>query len=179
MDIQSLFTYFTNELLSVYHSTAFSIFEFIMGIYVIVLVVDIILLLIVRDVGASWREAYVGMNIPTELTKKSKKNKLKADWEKIKQRLESGNESEYKVAIIEADNLIDGLVARMGYKGENFGARLDSIPPGQIENIEELKRAHEVRNRIIHDENFAMTKEEAGDVLGVFEKFLHYFEVLS
>ncbi len=177
MDIQEAYTYFINSLLSIYHSTAFSVFEFIVGIYVIVLILDLILILIVRDVGANLRESFTGMNIPAELTRKKKR--LKADWTKITRRLESENESEYKVAIIEADNLIDNLVKRLGYKGDNFLMRLDNIPSGQIEHVEELKKAHEIRNRIIHDETFVITKEEAKEVLGTYEKFLHYFEVLS
>jgi len=109
----------------------------------------------------------------------NKKNKLRAKWAKVKAKLKSKNESDYKVAIIEADKIIDDLIARMNYKGENMGERLDNITPGQIENIEDLKRAHEIRNRIIHDESFVLTKAEAEKTLDYFEDFLRFFMVLD
>ena len=89
------------------------------------------------------------------------------------------NESAWKVAIIEADNLIDDLIRRMGYKGENLSARLEGINPGQIENIDELRKAHEMRNRIIHEEGFKLDKKTAEETLGYYENFLRYFEVFE
>jgi hypothetical protein len=83
------------------------------------------------------------------------------------------------VAIIEADEIIDNLIKRMGYKGENMGERLSGINPGQIENIEDLKKAHETRNRIIHEEDFRLTKDQAEEVMKYYEDFLRYFEVLE
>ena len=94
-------------------------------------------------------------------------------------KLKSKNESDYKVAIIEADNIIDDLIARMNYAGENMTERLDNITPGQIENIEDLRKAHDTRNRIIHDESFVLTKKEAEKTLGYYEDFLRFFMVLD
>lgn len=157
-------------------SFTFSLIKFFFGIYAVVLFVDIILLLFQRSVLGDIRETFLGMNIPAELV--NKKGKLRKKWDGVMARMKSGNESEYKVAVIEADNIIDDLIARMKYPGENFGERLEGINPGQIENIEEIKIAHEVRNRIIHDESFALTKEEAEKVIGYYEEFLRYFQAL-
>ena len=60
-----------------------------------------------------------------------------------------------------------------------MGERLDGINPGQIENIDDLRKAHETRNRIIHDEKLVLTREEAEKTIGYFEDFLRYFEVLE
>jgi hypothetical protein len=158
-----------------YKSPAFSVLKFILGIYTVVVLADIILLLIQRGLSGDIRDTLIGMNIPPELS--TRKNKLKKKWEKIKSRLESKNESEYKVAIIEADNVIDDLIARMGYDGNNMAERLDSINPGQIDNIEDLRVAHKVRNRIIHEDGFKLSLEETKNVLGYYEKFLDEFDV--
>ncbi len=171
-----------NSLLSIivwaklfYASLTFSVIKIFLEIYVIVLFINIILLLKQRGLGGDIRDTLLGMNIPPELV--SKKGKLRAKWEKVRAKLKSKNESDYKVAIIEADNIIDDLIKRMKYAGENFGERLDNITPGQIENIEDLKKAHETRNRIIHDERFVLTKEEAEKTMGYFEDFLKFFMV--
>ncbi|MFA5962314.1 MAG: hypothetical protein WC848_06545 [Parcubacteria group bacterium] len=158
-------------------SMTFAAIKLFLEVYVIVMFVDLVLMLKQRGLGADIRDTLVGMNIPSEFG--NRKNKLRAKWAKVRVRLESKNESEYKVAIIEADNIIDNLVARMNYKGTNLTERLDSITPGQIENIEDLRKAHEIRNRIIHDETFVLTKAEAEKIFGYYEDFLRFFMVLD
>jgi hypothetical protein len=158
-------------------SFTFSLLKFLLGIYAVVLLADIVLLLVQRGVGGDLRDTKIGMNVPKELT--TKKGILQVKWEKIRKRMKSKNESDYKVSIIEADNIIDDLIKRMGYKGENMTERLDGINPGQVENIEDLKKAHEIRNRIIHDESFKLNKEEAEKTLSYFEEFLSYHEVIK
>lgn len=160
-----------------YSSLTFSLIKLFLEIYVLVMFIDLIFLLKQRGLGADIRDTFVGMNIPPELG--NQKNKLRVKWAKVKSKLESKNESDYKVAIIEADNIIDDLIARMNYKGENMGERLDNITPGQIENIEDLRKAHEVRNRIIHDESFVLTKVEAEKTFEYYEDFLKFFMVFD
>lgn len=160
-----------------YGSGVFALIKFIVGIYVSVLLIDIILMLFQRGIGGDIRDTVLGVDIPKELV--SKKKKLSSDWDKIMARLESGNESEYKVAIIEADNLIEDLVTRLGYKGSDTREKLESIPEGQIENIDRIKEAHEVRNRVIHEDDFSLSKEEARKVLEDFSELLRFFQVID
>jgi hypothetical protein len=178
MDIFSNFVLaLSGEIVDFYNSGTFAVIKFILGIYTIVLIIDIVLLLFHRGLGIDIRENFLGVNIPKEFVKK--KGKLKANWGKILERLESENVSEYKVAVIEADNLIDDLIKRMGYKGENMSERMMAIPAGHIDNLDKIKEAHEVRNRIIHEENFTLSKEEAKKILDNFAHLLHIFEVLD
>ena len=158
-------------------SATYFVFKVLFGFYALVLLVDIVLLLVQRAASGDLRETKLGMDIPPELV--TKKNKLLKKWSKVRERMKSDNESEYKVAIIEADNIIDDLIARMKYKGANMGERLDGINPGQIENIDDLRKAHETRNRIIHDEKLVLTREVAEKTIGYFEDFLRYFEVVE
>jgi hypothetical protein len=148
-----------------------------LGFYSLVMFAGIVLLLVQRGLSGDYRETKLGMDIPPELV--TKKGKLLKKWDNVRARMKSGRQSDYKVAIIEADNIMDDLIARMKYKGANMGERLDNINPGQIENIEDLRKAHEIRNRIIHDDKFVLTKEEAERTLGYFEDFLRYFQVLD
>lgn len=164
-------------IISFYNSSAMGVIKFLLGIYAAVLLADIILLLIQRGLSGDIRDTVLGMNIPSEMV--SRKDKLRKKWDKVKEKLEIENESAWKVAIIEADNLIDDLIKRMGFRGENLSERLEGINPGQIENIEELRTAHEMRNRIIHDEDFKIDKKTAKQILGYYENFLTYFEVFS
>jgi hypothetical protein len=160
-----------------FHSSIFRVFEFFAAIYVIILFVDIVLLVVQRGPGKNWRQMRYGVDIPSELV--NRKDKMKEQWGKVKRRLESENESEYKVAIIEADAIIDDLIARMGYKGANLSERLANIPQGQLAELGEMKEAHEIRNRIIHEENFKVDREFAKGVLKKYEHLLNHFEALD
>ena len=162
---------------AIYYSTFFSILEFLLGIYSVVLLADIILMLIQRGLSGDVRDTKLGMNVPPELV--TKRSKLRKKWDKISANMKSDNESLWKVAIIEGDNIIDDLIERMGYPGEHMAERLAGINPGQIDNIEELRKAHELRNRIIHEEDLKLERTQAEEVIGYYEKFLKYFEVLD
>jgi hypothetical protein len=166
----------TGDAKSFYNSPGFFVIKLFLGIYIIVLFIDIVLLLVSRDVRGNIREALSGMNIPAELT--GKKKKMRERWKLIRKRLGSDNESEYKVAIIEADNIIDEMIMKMKFTGENMGERLGNIPPGQIESLDKLKEAHDVRNRIIHEANFQVNRAYAEEIMKKYEAFLEEFEVL-
>ncbi len=173
----NLISVIQQAILSFYNSNVFLAIKIIIGIYVTVLFVDIVLMLFQRGVTGDLLDTTLGLNMPKELATKKKKLKLK--WEKIVKRLESENESEYKVAIIEADNLIDDLIARLGYSGNNMRERLENIVPGQIDNIEKIKEAHEVRNKVIQEEGLSISREEAKKVLDDFAELLRFFDVID
>lgn len=162
-----------------YHSFAFSVIKFILGIYVVVVFMDIVLLLLQRSVAGDIRETLLGMNVPAEFMRKKSRDKLRIKWEKIRKEMEVGQEAQYKIGIIKADDIIMDLVRRMGYKGEDMKEVLLSIPAGQIENLEDIKKAHELKNRIIHDEKFKVSKELAEETMGTYEEFLRHHDVLD
>jgi len=167
--------------LAIYNSKTLIAVKLFLGVYGAVLLVDIILLMVQRwksgAIAGDFRDTTVGMDVPEELT--TKKKKLRRQWYKIREKLDSDNESEWKVAIIEADNLIDDLLKRMGYKGENMAERIQNIVPGQVEKLEELKEAHSYRNKIIHEEEFQLTRDKAKEIIALYEEFLITFEVLE
>jgi hypothetical protein len=175
---QLVVTNIISGVLIFYNSAWFTVIKILLGIYTFILLANIIMLVIERGFLTDIRKGFtIGMAAPPELT--IKKKKLKIKWLEIKEKLKSENESEYKVAVIEADNLIDDLLKKLGYKGENLSERLDNIYPGQVEHIEEIRRAHETRNRIIHEENFQISQKEAKETLDLYEKFLDFFGVLD
>ena len=46
-------------------------------------------------------------------------------WDKIKKRIESGTESDYKLAIIDADDLLMEVLDNRGYDSEDFQGSID------------------------------------------------------
>jgi len=132
------------------------------------------MLLIKRGVSGSFRQGMFGMDVPRDLI--TKENKIKKKYKEIRKRLDSGKEAEYKIAILEADRIIDEMLRKMKYEGENLGERLANIVPGQLLCLEDLKSAHEIANNIVHDDNFQISSELAKETLDKFEKLLTEFE---
>lgn len=101
-----------------------------------------------------------------------------SDWLKIKARLDTGMTSEYKLAVIEADAMLDDILKRMGFGGESLGERLGKITAASLPNIEDIKVIHQTRNNIVHDPDYRLTLEEARKVIDVFEKALTDLQAL-
>lgn len=165
------------EILEFCNSGFFLTLKVIFGIYTIVLFLDVILLLVQRGVAGNMREKFLGMDAPRAIL--DKKEKTREEWNAIKQKLESANPRDYKVAIIEADDFIEKIIVGFKYKGENFGERLENIPEDHLVNVAGIKQAHQVKNRIIHDDNFVLSKEDALGVLSQYEEFLRSFQVVD
>jgi hypothetical protein len=154
-------------------STFFTVIKFILAVYATVLFVDIILLLFLRGLGKDFRKMIRGADLPP-LTK----DKFQLRWDKIVKRLTSTNQSQYKAAILEADNLTDEMLKKIGYSGKDMSERLENANSNQIENLEELKKTHQLRNRIVYEENFSIDLETAKKTIAEYEKFLKFIDIL-
>ncbi|MCH8741450.1 hypothetical protein IH779_00975 [Patescibacteria group bacterium] len=104
--------------------------------------------------------------------------KIEKRWNKIKDRLNLSSESEHKLAIIEAESLLDDILKKIGFSGEVIGDRLKQITPLQLENIEEILEAHKIRNNIVHDPDYRLSLEEAKKAFEIYEKALINLEAL-
>ncbi len=71
-------------------------------------------------------------------------------WQSIMQRISSPNEGDWRVAIIEADIILDDMLTRMGYFGEGVAEKLKQIEKPDFKTIDSAWEAHKVRNSIAH-----------------------------
>ena len=99
--------------------------------------------------------------------KKSNKN-----WLKIVKRLESNEESEYKLAIIEADSMLNTVFKKAEYSGDTLEEKVKKISPVVLSNKEEIINAHKARNDIVFDPNYRLDLKEARDLLEVYRSAL-------
>lgn len=153
-------------------SILFLMVKFFLFAYVAVLLADIVLILVLKGLSADLKSALYGTDRPL-----TSKNKLRERWENIRGRLESTNVSQYKVAVLEADALADEILDGIGYAGATMTEKLQSVLGGQLETKELLAEAHEVRNQIIHDPHYVLTREDATRYLELFEKFFDEVEL--
>ena len=104
--------------------------------------------------------------------------KVLKTWIKITKRLESGLESEYKLAVTEADSMLNDILKRMNFEGEVLTDRLDKLTSATIPNLEQVREAHNIRNSIIHNPDHKLSFEEAKKVLGIYEQAFRDLELL-
>lgn len=162
-----------NMALQIYNSTFFDFIKFFLAVYVLVLLADIILLFAMKGVGSDIRKGLRGMDMPIV-----SKSRMEKKWAKVKARLESNSVSQYKVAVLEADAVVDEMLLKIGYKGNNMSERLEQLGSGQLDYKDDLLEAHQIRNKIVHDENFVVDRELAETTIEVYEKFLRYLEFI-
>ena len=99
-------------------------------------------------------------------------------WAKITKRLETGKEAECKLAVIEADKILDDSLKRLDYHGEDMGERLKQVKSDQLANIDELWQAHKVRNRIAHEPDFRLTQAQARRAIEIYQRAMQDLKAL-
>jgi hypothetical protein len=105
--------------------------------------------------------------------------KITNKWKSISSKLKTGSESEYKLAIIEADKMLSDSLKRMGHDGATLEEQLDKLTTINLPNIDNIYKAHQLRNNIVHSPDFVLTIDEAKKNLGIFEKALNDLQILS
>jgi hypothetical protein len=78
-------------------------------------------------------------------------SKVNARWEHVLELFASSNSNDWRLAIIEADTMLDELVASYNFPGENLGERLKNVNTSVMPTVQSAWEAHKVRNRIAHD----------------------------
>jgi len=174
IDVSLLFGMLATKVANFFaHSFLFSFLKFFLFVYSAVLLADVVLLLILRGVSSDIKQILYGTSSRPLVSK----NAIPKRWEGILARLDSENPSQYKVAILEADALAEEILSSMGYKGGNMTEKLDSVWGGQLETKDLLTEAHDIRNKVVHEEDFTLSQEDALRWLQNYRKFFEELEL--
>jgi hypothetical protein len=162
---------FPESLISFFISPSFTEWLLIIKIIFIVLSLLFICFIIFALMKTSWlkfRFLYDAVELLTY--RPFGVRKMEKNWKKITARIDTGLESEYKLAVIEADNMLNEILNKMGYGGESLGERLEKLTAATLPDIEGIREVHQVRNNIIHDPNYKLSLNETRRLLDIFEK---------
>ena len=100
-------------------------------------------------------------------------------WRMVLKHSSSKNPSDWKIAIIEADTILDALVERAGYPGDSLGERLKNADKGAFRTLDYAWEAHKVRNRIAHEgSNFSLTERDAKNTIKQYEEVFREFQYI-
>lgn len=98
------------------------------------------------------------------------KEKL-VQWQVVLNHINSESPAEWKLGILEADNMLDDILESEGYRGESIGEKLKAMDPADLASYSDAWEAHKVRNQIAHEGAATMdfSKKLARDTILKFE----------
>jgi len=97
-------------------------------------------------------------------------------WQRVEQLVGSENPSDWRLAIIEADILLDEMLSRMPYPGETISDKLKGIEKSDFTTIESAWEAHKARNQIVHaGSDFVLTEREARRIVNLYREVFEEF----
>lgn len=110
-------------------------------------------------------------------TEKTQKN---VRWGKVEEYMASANPSDWKIGILEADNILDEIVERMGYEGSTLGERMKMIEASDFPYLDEAWQAHKVRNAIAHKgTDYPLSRSEAEQTINIYHRVFKELGYLS
>lgn len=111
--------------------------------------------------------------------KKVSSQKVKKTWEKIKNLLKENYESSWKLAVIKTDNLFDNTLQEIGYSGVTPEQRLAYLKPWHLSVHDKVLQAHQIRNELVANPLFSLTKNQAEEILSVYQEAFKEFGLLD
>lgn len=98
-------------------------------------------------------------------------------WEHVLAMASSESPGEWRLAILEADTMLDELTRSMSYRGDNLGERLKNIEKSDFNTLDLAWEAHKVRNQIAHTgSDFILTSREAKRIIGLYRQVFEEFD---
>lgn len=101
------------------------------------------------------------------------------EWEGIKQKFLSQEESFWKLAVIEADKLVDTVIKAHGFQGDTMGDRMKSITEAHLPSINDLWKVHRLRNHLVHTADFHINQAQSQKAMQMYQQVLQDFKAIS
>lgn len=119
----------------------------------------------IRDIKKAEREKFAPVH-----AEENEAKALLVRWQVVLNHVNSESPAEWKLAILEADNILDEILDAEGYEGETIGEKLKAMDPGVIHSYNDLWEAHKMRNQIAHETTTVeLSKKSARDTINKFE----------
>lgn len=96
---------------------------------------------------------------------------MATQWAVVLNHINSLNPAEWKLGILEADNMLGEILEDLGYRGESIGEKLKSVDPSDMQTYSDAWEAHKVRNQIAHEgSTMDFSAKIARDTINRYEK---------
>jgi hypothetical protein len=97
-------------------------------------------------------------------------------WVKVLEHLMSTNVNDWKLAVIEADSMLDSMMTDLGFKGDGLGEKLKGADRSKFRNLTSAWEVHTARNRIAHEGSaYDLSLHEARRLIALYEQIFREF----
>jgi hypothetical protein len=113
------------------------------------------------------------------LKQKERDRNTNPRWHYILTLVESPNSSDWRVAVIEADSMMEEVLKGKGLSGETVAELLEGAKSSGYTSIQDAWDAHLVRNKIAHEgSDFPLSQIEARRAIKMFQNFFEELRVI-
>lgn len=102
---------------------------------------------------------------------------IQTRWQEIESMLGKGSEMTDKVAILEADKLLDHALKAMAMPGTTLGERL-KVATYKFPKLQRVWWSHKLRNQLVHEASFSVSHRSAKSAVDGFKNALKELGVL-
>lgn len=99
-------------------------------------------------------------------------------WRLILEKSRLSPPQSFTIGIIEADKFVDDILKKMGIQGEHMADRLEKLNNHDLKTLDNLWRAHRVRNDLVHTPDFEVSEVDVREILEAYESFLKEIEAI-
>lgn len=127
-------------------------------------------IMVLAVVFGIWLVAYRHRTLPRRLSADDK-GFVHVRWHEIEQQVKRGGPAHLRQSIIQADNLVDYCLKKLGVSGDTLGERLRS-GRSRFSDYDGIWRAHKTRNQVVHEADKELLSFEVKQMLAKFERAL-------
>ena len=100
-------------------------------------------------------------------------------WRDVEMHITGDNPNDWRLAIIEADVMLEEILNKAGYAGTTIGDKLKSASPTSFTTVNQAWRAHSVRNQVAHGgADFVLTKKVAQETVAQYKMVFQEFNAI-
>jgi hypothetical protein len=101
---------------------------------------------------------------------KERQNGKNPRWTYVENLMLSTKDSDWRLAIIEADSMLEEALESRGISGDGIGEKLKNSTPGDLASLPAAWEAHLVRNNIAHEGSaYDLSQREARRTIQLYE----------
>lgn len=150
--------------LDFFDSTLFLVLQIAGGFISVILIVSIVILIYRGGSFAThMRHLWIAWNASP-----LPKSRMVKRWLAIKGAMEKDDSGGWRTAIIDADSMLDEVVAKLGYKGDTLEERLKNAVEYQFPSLENAWRAHQISDFLKEDSSYVLTREVAEQTIEIY-----------
>lgn len=125
------------------------------------------------------REALRTAEVPVSAAETDPVTIVNPRWEHVQSLIQSESEQDWRVAIMEADIMLNDMMTRMQYDGDTLGEKLKSVEKSDFNTIDDAWQAHKIRNEIAHKGNeYILSKRDVDRTVRLYQNVFEEFHFI-